>query len=156
MKTISILITFGYLFFLFSCSEEKISSPENISPNNPRYTTKKTAPTEKWYADSPLLPKHCEAPKKDCVPKTILTPEKKVEDIILADHINNNTVYQYFQASNQQHYDILFPNFTGPALLDLRANITTIRKIVNKDFTVNYYFVFVNDTTNSPDYSDFY
>jgi len=156
MKTFIITLMLAIILML-SCNQEPSKVSSNNYKNKPDNTGVLSGPTQKYYkAQIPMIA-HCEAPKRDCFPETVVTaPRKKIEDDILSYDIINNIVYQYFDEANIENYEILFPGFVGPALSDLRDNVTTLRRIQTTDSSVNYYIIFVNDTNSSPDYSEYY
>jgi len=156
MKNFLFTIILSILFL--SCSEDTGITENNKKIQGPDYQAGSNIHRHFCKPIDPNIKPHCAPPKRDCFDDVIVeAPRPKAEDFILTEHILNNTVYLYFDENNVENYQVLFPNFDGPALSDLRNNLTTLRKIVNDDTNiVTYYIVFTADTNLTPDYSEYY
>ncbi len=145
-------------FITLSCTNDVISNNEKNSNNRTPFYQSESSNINRHFCDPPDSTPHCRTPARACFDDVIVTaPHPAEENEILTQHINNNTVYLYFDEGNIENYEVLFPGFEGPALIDLRNDLTTLRKIPNGDTTiVTYYIVYTADTNSRPDYSDYY
>ena len=145
------------LLLMFACNEEQITPTNNSglnqneqNPHNFILSNVLSSPTRTWHSDTKI----CTAPPHDCFDEVVVTAPKKVyydelDNLILSDNVKD------FFVENGDYLNI-FTDFDGPALLDLRNNVTTLRKIVYGVDDISYYIVFRNDTNSTPDYSDYY
>jgi len=91
----------------------------------------------------------CVAPPHDCFPDIIVYPPKGLDDITLwpyyvelDNHIQNNTVYQFFSEGGNYVYIVDTTVFPEPILMDLRNNIITLNKYQTNDSVRTYYIIY--------------